>query len=92
MPYQLTIWLFFDLIERKERMNLKSISILILLAVFVIISIQNVEFIPVHFLFWKIEISKLLLLIIILVIGILVGMIIPGFFSKSKNEEQIKLK
>lgn len=73
-------------------MNLKSISILILLAVFVVISIQNVEVIPVHFLFWKIEISKLLLLIITLVIGILVGMIIPGFFSKLKNEEQIKLK
>jgi uncharacterized integral membrane protein len=73
-------------------MNLKSVSILILLAVFVIVSIQNVEVIPVHFLFWKIEISKLLLLIITLVIGILVGMIIPGLFSKSKNEEQIKLK
>mgnify|MGYP001465363863 FL=1 len=73
-------------------MNLKSVSILSLLAVFVIISIQNVEIIPVHFLFWKIEISKLLLLIITLVIGILVGMIIPGVLSKSKNEEQIKVK
>jgi uncharacterized integral membrane protein len=73
-------------------MNLKSVSILILLAIFVIISIQNVEVIPVHFLFWKIEVSKLLLLIITLVIGILVGMIIPGFFSKSKNEEQIKVQ
>lgn len=92
MPYQRTIWLFFDLMKRNERMNLKSVSILILLAVFVIVSIQNVEVIPVHFLFWKIEISKLLLLIITLVIGILVGMIIPGFFNKSKNEEQIKLK
>lgn len=86
------IWLFFDLIKRNERMNVKSVSILILLAVFVIVSIQNVEVIPVHFLFWKIEISKLLLLIITLVIGILVGMIIPGFFSKSENEDQIKLK
>lgn len=73
-------------------MNLKSVSLLSLLAVFVIISIQNVEIIPVHFLFWKIEISKLLLLIITLVIGILVGMIIPGVLSKSNNEEQIKVK
>ncbi|HSP87618.1 MAG TPA: hypothetical protein VLN45_05760, partial [Ignavibacteriaceae bacterium] len=62
-------------------MNLKSVSILILLAVFVIVCLQNVEVIPVHFLFWKIEISKLLLLIITLVNGILVGMIIPGLFS-----------
>lgn len=73
-------------------MNFKSISILSLLAIFIIVSIQNVEVIPVHFLFWKAEISKLLLLIIILVIGILVGMIMPGFFNKSKKEEQIKVK
>ena len=73
-------------------MNFKSISILSLLAIFIIVSIQNVEVIPVHFLFWKAEISKLLLLIITLIIGILVGMIIPGFFSKSKKEEQIKVK
>jgi uncharacterized integral membrane protein len=73
-------------------MNFKSISILSLLAIFIIVSIQNVEVIPVHFLFWKAEISKLLLLIITLIIGILVGMIIPGFFSKSKKEEQIKAK
>jgi lipopolysaccharide assembly protein A len=73
-------------------MNFRSVSILSLLAIFIIVSIQNVEVIPVHFLFWKAEISKLLLLIITLVIGILVGMIIPGFFSKSKKEEQIKVK
>ena len=73
-------------------MNFKSVSILSLLAIFIIVSIQNVEVIPVHFLFWKVEISKLLLLIITFVIGILVGMIIPGFFSKSKKEEHIKVK
>jgi uncharacterized integral membrane protein len=73
-------------------MNIKSISIIILLALFITVCIQNVEIIPVHFLFWKIEISKLLLLIITLVIGILIGMIIPGFFSRSKKDEQIKVK
>ena len=73
-------------------MNFKNISILILLAVFIIVSIQNIEIIPVHFLFWKVDVSKLLLLIITFVIWILVGMIIPGFFSKSKKEEQIKVK
>jgi len=73
-------------------MNIKSISIIILLALFITVCIQNVEIIPVHFLFWEIEISKLLLLIITLVIGILIGMIIPGFFSRSKKDEQIKVK
>jgi len=73
-------------------MNFRNISVLILLALFVIVSLQNVEIIPVHFLFWKVDISKLLLLIITLVIGILIGMIIPGFLKKSKKEEQIEVK
>ncbi len=73
-------------------MNIKNISIIVLLALFIILCIQNVEIIPVHFLFWKVEISKLLLLIITLVIGILIGMIIPGFFNKSKKEEPTEVK
>jgi uncharacterized integral membrane protein len=73
-------------------MNIKNISIIVLLALFIILCIQNVEIIPVHFLFWKVEISKLLLLIITLVIGILIGMIIPGFFNKSKKEEPKEVK
>ena len=71
-------------------MNFRNISVLIILAIFVIVSLQNVEIIPVHFLFWKVDIPKLLLLIITLVIGILIGMIIPGFLKKSKKEEQIE--
>jgi uncharacterized integral membrane protein len=73
-------------------MNFRNISVLILLALFVIVSLQNIEIVPVHFLFWKIDISKLLLLIITLVIGILIGMIIPGFIKKSKKEEHIEVK
>ncbi|MBK7631672.1 MAG: DUF1049 domain-containing protein [Ignavibacteriales bacterium] len=73
-------------------MNFKSIATLILLALFIIVSIQNVEVIPVHFLFWKIEISKLLLLILTLVVGILVGIIIPGMLEKPKSGAQIESK
>jgi uncharacterized integral membrane protein len=73
-------------------MKLKNISLVILLALFIIVCIQNVEIIPVHFLFWKVEISKLLLQIITLVVGILIGMMIPGFFTKSKKEKQIEVK
>jgi uncharacterized integral membrane protein len=73
-------------------MNFKNISLLVLLALFIIVCIQNVEIISVQFLFWKAEISKLLLLIITLIIGILIGMIIPGFLAKSKREDQIKDK
>ena len=71
-------------------MNIKSIGVLILLALFIIISIQNVEVIPVHFLFWKIEISKLLLLILTLVIGIMVGLVIPGLMKKTNKVDRIE--
>lgn len=73
-------------------MGVKNISFLILLALFLIVCIQNVEVVPVHLLFWKVEISKLLLLIITLLIGILVGLFLPALFNKSKKEEQIKVK
>jgi len=72
-------------------MNFRNISVLILLALFVIVSLQNIEIVPVHFLIWKFDISKLLLLIITLVIGILIGMIIPGFLKKSKKEKPIEI-
>lgn len=73
-------------------MNFKNVTLLILLALFIIVCIQNVEIISVQFLFWKADISKLLLLIITLIIGILIGMIIPGFLAKSKKDDQIKDK
>lgn len=73
-------------------MNFKNISLMILLALFIIVCIQNVEIIPLHFLFWKVEISKLLLLIITLIVGMLIGMIIPGFFNKSKKDGPTEVK
>lgn len=73
-------------------MNFKNISLMILLALFIIVCIQNVEIIPVHFLFWKVDISKLLLLIITLVVGMLIGMMITGFFTKSEKENPTKVK
>lgn len=73
-------------------MSFKSVTLLILIGLFIIVSIQNVEKIPLHFLFWSMDISKLLLLLITLIIGILVGLIIPGIWRKSKEEEKIEVK
>lgn len=73
-------------------MNFKSLTILFLLGIFIIVCIQNVENIQLHLLFWNFEISKLLLLLITLVVGIVTGMIIPGLFNKSKKEEGLEKK
>ncbi len=68
-------------------MNFKSIVTLILLALFIIVCIQNVEVIPVNFLVWRMEISKLLLIVITLLTGMILGMMIPGLLSPSKKKE-----
>ncbi|HQF43110.1 MAG TPA: lipopolysaccharide assembly protein LapA domain-containing protein [Ignavibacteriaceae bacterium] len=68
-------------------MNFKSIIMLILLGLFIIACLQNIENIPLNLLFWKFEISKLLLLILTLIAGIVIGMIIPGVLKKSKEEK-----
>ena len=71
-------------------MNFKSVFTLVLLGIFIIVCIQNVEPVPVHLLFWKFEISKLLLLIITLIVGIITGMMIPGFIKNSKEVKPIE--
>lgn len=72
-------------------MSFKSVTLLILIGLFIIVCIQNVEIIPLHFLFWSINISKLMLLLIALIVGIFVGMVILGLFNKSKEEDKASL-
>ncbi len=77
--------------KHKDRMmNYKALTLLILIGLFVIVFIQNVELVPIHFLMWSINISKLLLLLITLIAGILVGIIISGMIIKSKKKEKIQ--
>jgi uncharacterized integral membrane protein len=68
-------------------MNFKSVIMLLLLGLFIIACLQNIENISLSLLFWKFEISKLLLLILTLVAGIVIGMIIPGVLKKSSEEK-----
>lgn len=72
-------------------MNLRTIALLLLISVFAIVCVQNIEVVQMHFLFWKFEISKLLLLIITLIFGIVAGLILTRFRSKL-NESEIKNK
>lgn len=73
-------------------MNFKSISLLILIGLFIIVCIQNVEVVPVHFLMWSGNISKLLLLLITLTIGMLIGAIIYGMKIRVNKEDKMDIK
>jgi uncharacterized integral membrane protein len=68
-------------------MNIKTIIVILLLGLFIIVCIQNVGEVQIHFLFWSFPISQLLLLLIIILIGIFIGMTIPGLLTKTKKDQ-----
>jgi putative membrane protein len=67
-------------------MNYKVILSLILAGFCVVFIIQNVAIVEIRFLFWKIEMSRALLIFIVLAIGIIVGWLIKGHFRVKEDE------
>jgi uncharacterized integral membrane protein len=57
-------------------MRFKTILILIFAAIIVIFSLQNAEITDVKFLFWKLSISKVLIILGSFAIGVLLGILI----------------
>jgi uncharacterized integral membrane protein len=68
-------------------MNIKTIIGIVLLGLFIIFCIQNVGDVPIHFLFWSFPISQLFLLLIVYLIGMFIGMTIPGLLSNPKRDK-----
>jgi len=54
-------------------MKFKSIIILVLVALFIIILVQNVQVISLRFLLWQISMSQILFIPFILIIGFILG-------------------
>jgi uncharacterized integral membrane protein len=59
-----------------KKNKLKSIALIALSAISGITFFQNIEPVPVHFLFWTFPISKLLMNMIFLVIGLIGGLLL----------------
>jgi uncharacterized integral membrane protein len=53
--------------------NLKIYAGLALLILVVLFTLQNTETVPISFLFWEFRISRVLMILMIFVIGVLVG-------------------
>lgn len=66
-------------------MNLKLIISLILAGLAVIFIIQNVAVVKISFLFWSIQMSRALLIFILLVVGIILGWIFQSYFKRRKS-------
>lgn len=62
-------------------MNYKIVLILILVFLAVLFIIQNVALVEVQFLFWSIQMSRSLLMFLLVAIGIIIGWFLHSFFK-----------
>ncbi len=65
-------------------MKPKTIFIITIVLLFLIIIVQNTEVTGVQLLFWKVEMSRALLLPIIFIAGIIIGFLGCLIFSQKK--------
>ena len=66
-------------------MNAKAVSLIILLILLVIFSIQNTQAVDVKFLFWKSSTSAVLTILMSFIIGFLAGWLTGRFRSGEKT-------
>tara|TARA_R110002124_G_C8805185_1_gene502742 strand:+ start:110 stop:319 length:210 start_codon:yes stop_codon:yes gene_type:complete len=69
-------------------MRFKTILILIFAAIIVIFSLQNAEITDVKFLFWKLSISRVLVILGSFAIGILLGILISQKRKITNNNKE----
>ena len=60
-------------------MNFKLITVLILAGLVVLFIIQNVAVVEIQFLFWSMQISRSLLIFLLLAVGMVMGWFLHGY-------------
>ena len=71
---------------RGPDMNTKIIVMLTAILLAVIIMVQNTQVIRMRLLFWSLDISKILLLVILLLLGFVVGYVVATISNKKSSE------
>lgn len=66
-------------------MNFKLIIILILTGLAVLFIIQNVAVVEIQFLFWSVQMSRSLLMFLLLAIGMTMGWFLHGYVNYRKK-------
>ena len=65
-------------------MNLKLITILSLIALGAIFIVQNAEVVELRFLFWTMSMSRALMFVFLMLIGIVIGWLLHGHMLRTK--------
>jgi len=67
-------------------MSHRLIVILSLVGLVALFIIQNVAMVEIQFLFWSVQMSRSLMMILLLAIGIIIGWFLHGHFSNRKGK------
>ena len=70
-------------------MNYKIVLILILVFLAVLFIIQNVAVVEIQFLFWSIQMSRSLLMFLLVAIGIIIGWFLHSFFKHRRKQVRL---
>jgi len=63
-------------------MNYKLISVMVLAIVVVLFVVQNTEVVEIRFLFWKMAMSRALVMLFVLIIGVAAGWLLHGHVKR----------
>lgn len=63
-------------------MKLKTIIILVLIALFVVIAIQNTQAVTIQILFWKISMSRIIFIPLLILLGFVIGFLVAQVIKK----------
>lgn len=63
-------------------MNFRLVFSLVLVALVLIFTAQNVEVIGIRFLFWTVSMSRALMIFFVLAVGLLVGWLLRGYAER----------
>jgi uncharacterized integral membrane protein len=69
--------------------HVKNIILIVLITLTIIVMVQNAQPITFRFLYWNYQVSQLLLVVIVLVLGFLAGFITAYVPKRRKNTDQL---
>lgn len=73
----------------RGAVGIKTIAAIVLLSIFTIFILQNTTIVEISFLFWKLSLSRVILLLGSLFTGILIGLFIGWETAAKKKKMQI---
>ena len=68
-------------------MNKRLITSLVLICLVVVLLIQNAEIVEIEIFFWTIAMSRVLLMVILLCVGVLVGWFSKSYITQRRDTE-----